>query len=97
MKKTLLIFVVSLGVLFAEQSYADFEGVETVLTQLEKLQKKAEVVQEKYKKIESAINSVRQGDFGPITDLAKEVGKSRTTIYDFKKKHGRLPRKEELI
>lgn len=88
MKKTLLIFVVSLGVLFAEQSYADFEGVETVLTQLEKLQKKAEVVQEKYKKIESAINSVRQGDFGPITDLAKEYNIDKVATKQFNKLAG---------
>ncbi len=88
MKKALLIFVVSLGVLFTKQSYADFEGVETVLTQLEKVQKKAEVVQEKYKKIEAAINSVRQGEFGPIADLAKEYNIDKVATKQFNKLSG---------
>ena len=88
MKKALLIFVVSLGVLFTKQSYADFEGVETVLTQLEKVQKKAEVVQEKYKKIEAAINSVRQGVFGPIADLAKEYNIDKVATKQFNKLSG---------
>lgn len=89
MKKTLLIFIVSLGALFAKQSYADFEAVETTLTQLEKVQKKAEVIQEKYKKIESAINSVRQGDFGPISDLAKEYKIDKIATKQFNKLAGK--------
>ena len=88
-KKTLLIFIVSLGALFAKQSYADFEAVETTLTQLEKVQKKAEVIQEKYKKIESAINSVRQGDFGPISDLAKEYKIDKIATKQFNKLAGK--------
>lgn len=72
MRKALLVFVVCFGVLFIKQAYADFEAVETTLTQLEKIQKKAQVLQQKYQKIESAINSARQGDFGPLTALKSE-------------------------
>ncbi len=89
MKKTLLIFVVCLGLLFVKQSYADFEAVETTLTQLEKLEKKAQVVQEKYEKIESAYNSLRQGDFGPITDLAKEYEIDKIATKQFNKLAGK--------
>lgn len=85
MKKALLIFIVCAGVFLVKQSYADFEGVETVLTQLEKIQKKGQVVQEKYEKIESAINSVRQGEFGPIADLAKEYNIDKVTTKQFNK------------
>lgn len=88
MKKTLLIFVVCLGVLFAKLSYADFEAVETTLTVLEKGQKKAEVIQEKYKKIESAYNSLRQGDLGPLADLANEYKIEKVNVLQFNKLAG---------
>ena len=88
MKKTLLIFVVCLGLLFVKQSYADFEAVETTLTQLEKLEKKAQVIQEKYEKIESAYNSARQGDFGPIKGLVQEYKIDKFAVKQFKKLAG---------
>ena len=85
MKKALLIFVVSLGVLFAKHSYADFEPLETTFTQLEKIQKKGQVVQEKYEQIESAFNSLRQGDFGPMAELAKEYKIDKIATKQFNK------------
>lgn len=73
MKKLLLISAVCLGLLYVPQAYADFEGVENVLTQLEKLQKKAQVAQKKYQAIESAYNQARQGVLGVIEVASSDL------------------------
>lgn len=80
MKKLLLISAVCLGLLNVSSAYADFEAVENTLTQLEKLQKKAQVLQQKYQKIQSAYNSVRQGDFGALTGMSSDLGFDKVDI-----------------
>lgn len=80
MKKLLLISAVCLGLLNVPQARADFEAVENTLTQLEKLQKKAQVLQQKYQKIQSAYNSVRQGDFGALKTVSSDLGFDKVDI-----------------
>jgi len=80
MKKLLLISAVCLGLLNVPQAYADFEAVENTLTQLEKLQKKAQVLQQKYQKIQSAYNSARQGDFGALKTVSSDLGFDKVDV-----------------
>lgn len=80
MKKLLLISAVCLGLLNVPLAYADFEAVENTLTQLEKLQKKAQVLQQKYQKIQAAYNSVRQGDFGALTGISSDLGFDKVDV-----------------
>lgn len=80
MKKILLISAVCLGLLNIPQAYADFEAVENTLTQLEKLQKKAQVLQQKYQKIQSAYNAARQGDFGALKTVSSDLGFDKVNV-----------------
>lgn len=80
MKKILLISAVCLGLLNIPQAYADFEAVENTLTQLEKLQKKAQVLQQKYQKIQSAYNAARQGDFGALKTVSSDLGFDKVDV-----------------
>ena len=59
MKKILLISVVCVGLLNISQAYADMEAFENTMTQVEKLQKKAQTVQQTKEKVESVYNSAR--------------------------------------
>ena len=52
---------------------ADFELLETVLSALENIQKKVQVVQEKYQKIESQLNALRQGPLGKLTAISSKL------------------------
>jgi|GEM_PF-620374 len=52
---------------------ADFELVETVLSVIENIQKKAQVIQEKYQKIESQLNALRQGPLGKLFEVSSKL------------------------
>ena len=52
---------------------ADFELLETVLSALDNIQKKVQVVQEKYQKIESQLNALRQGPLGKLTAISSKL------------------------
>lgn len=71
--KKLLLGTVLLSFMYAGAAKADFEAVETTLGQLENIQKEAQNVQEKLKEVEAKLNALRQGDFGPLSDVVSKI------------------------
>lgn len=59
---------------------ADFELLETVLSALENIQKKVQVVQEKYQKIESQLNALRQGPLGKLTEISSKLNFNNVSV-----------------
>ena len=80
MKKILLISVVCVGLLNISQAYADMEAFENTMTQVEKLQKKAQTVQQTKEKVESVYNSARQGNIGGIVKAVKATGFDKIAV-----------------
>ncbi len=71
--KKLIVGILLTSLLTVTKAYADFEFIETTLGKVEDIQKKAQNVQEKLKKIEAQINALRQGDFGPLEELVSGI------------------------
>lgn len=80
MKKLLLTSAVCVGLLSISQAYADFEAVENILTQVEGIEKKAQVVQQTVQKIESGYNALRQGDFGALVAVSSDLGFDKVNV-----------------
>lgn len=74
MKRILFIlFASSVLIGLPNWAYADFEAVESVMVTVEKAQKEAQNVQEKLKEAEAALNSARQGNFGPLEEIKSSI------------------------
>ncbi len=71
--KKLLAWTLLFTLLGGSWAFADFEAVETALGKLEDVQKEAQNVQEELKKVQAKLNAVRQGDFGPLEEVASNI------------------------
>ena len=81
MKKILLtLLIVCFGMSIVPEAKADFEIVETILSVIENIQKKAQVIEEKYQKIESQINALRQGPLGKLKAISSKLNFDKISI-----------------
>ena len=71
--KTFFAWTLLLSLLGINCAHADFEAVETTLGKLEDVQKEAQNVQEELKKVQAAMNAVRQGEFGPLEEVKSNI------------------------
>ena len=71
--KTFFAWTLLFSLLGINCAHADFEAVETTLGKLEDVQKEAQNVQEELKKVQAAMNAVRQGEFGPLEEVKSNI------------------------
>ena len=71
--KTFFAWTLLFSLLGINCAHADFEAVETTLGKLEDGQKEAQNVQDVLKKVQAAMNAVRQGEFGPLEEVKSNI------------------------